>query len=69
MGKSSLILSYVENLVSIFEEMYERNLGDESVPHSTWLSAMSNAYQVLENFQNLSAIFKFTHDYSDKKIE
>jgi len=67
-GKSSCILSYIDELVSKFEKMYNANLEDEEVSKTEWISTLSNAYQLLENFQTINSILKSSiGSYENKK--
>ena len=68
-GKSTIILSFIETLVSTFEEMYEMNLNHKEVSPGSWINALSNSYQLLSKFQNLSTLLKYSHDDTENKIE
>ena len=68
-GRSSLILSSIENLMSTFEEMYEMKMNGKDIPHKLWLNAFSNSYQTFANFSNLHIVFRMSSDGSDDKTE
>ena len=68
-GRSSLILWSIENLMSTFEEMHEMTTHGKEIPHKLWISALSNSYQSFANFSNLHMIFKMSSDGNDDKIE
>lgn len=68
-NKTNLMLSNMENLLSEFESMFEAFMNRENISRSEWTCAINSTIKIVNDFQNLVSLFRFSSNDVNNKEE